>query len=615
MSIIDSWISNFPELQKGAIREAVVTARLAKVRRALRLIGDLGSEERGPVFRLELLGTYNLEPVLPFLQFALSCVPAQAHLHLGPLNDIEGYISRPAYAAGEELPDARVVLWRVEELLPELFFPISNGFPEQLASLVTEVINRAERIVHLHQRQAKGVPLFLSTLAMPPDFANPVFGAQHPAGLPGSVGRINQKMFELATNYNGVFVLDLASWAAGGGRSYTDTMLDFVARQPMSNEGQMSFALFLARVFRSLLVPRRKVLALDLDNTLWGGVVGEDGIRGLKLGQEFPGNVHLRIQRELLELRNRGILLVLLSKNNEADVREAFESLPMALKWDDFVLRRINWSHKHENLRDAARELRLGLDSFVFLDDSDYEREQIRQLLPEVQVLNNSADPLRILQSLWETDAFDSFGVTAEDRGRASDYAARGGREVHGHEDELESFLKSLQMEAEIEDVGAENLDRIVAMLGKTNQFNLTTRRHTRAQVEMMVEKKEAIALALRLRDRFGEQGIVALLLANRSDDGSALAIDSFLVSCRALGRGVEDALWAELVKRAQEQQVSRIKGDYVRTAKNEIVARFYDGKGLERIGEEGAITSYKLEPINSAPFPAWIELRSQTYA
>src|SRR5205823_1153954 len=196
-----------------------------------------------------------------------------------------------------------------------------------------------------------------------------------------------------------------------------DPLLDFMARQPMSAQGQIAFAMFVARCLRPLIVPRRKVLALDLDNTLWGGVVGEDGVNGLKLGHEFPGNIHLRIQRELVELRNRGVLLVLLSKNNETDARQAFESLPdMILKWNDFAVRKVNWNHKHENLREAARELGLGLDSFAFLDDSDYEREQMRQVIPEVLILNESPDPLQTLQALWETDAFDSFSVSKEDR-------------------------------------------------------------------------------------------------------------------------------------------------------------------------------------------------------
>jgi FkbH-like protein len=614
MNVVRQWIRDFPAPLKNAIIEAVESASLAKVRRALRLLEELGVDQRGPVLNIELLSTFNLEPVLPVLQLALDCLPSRAHLQLAPLDAIEAHISQRAESP--ELPHARIVIWRLEEVLPEALYPFSSGFPEQLAARVDQVVERVERLVSLHQRNAHGLPLFLSTIAPPVNFSNPIFASQHGVGLFGSVGRINQKIYELATRGGGVHVLNLAAQVGFEGRTHTDATLDFMARQPLSAKGQVAIAFFIARNLRPLVVPRCKALALDLDNTLWGGVVGEDGVAGLKLGHEFPGNVHLRVQRELLELRNRGVLLVLLSKNNEADARQAFDSLPdMLLKWDDFVVRKINWRHKHENLRDAARELGLGLDSFALIDDSDYEREQMHQFIPEVLVLNESSDPLHMLRSLWETDAFDSLALSDEDRQRHHDYAARAARNVEAHPHDLEGFLKSLEMETTIETVGTANLDRVVTMLGKTNQFNLTTRRHSRAQVQSMLESPASIALALRLRDKFGDQGIVAVLLAVPTSDEGTLSIDSFLVSCRALGRGVEDALWAAMVKCAHQQGVRRLEAEYVPTAKNGIVARLYDRFGLQRLEHGSSVIRYALEPLGSAKSPSWIVSENGAYA
>jgi len=615
LNLIHQWTGSFPDLQQAAIRQAVESASLAKIRRALRLLQELAPEQRGPVLNVEILSTFNLEPILPVLQLTLNCLPSRAELRLAPLDNIEGYISQSASADSQKLPDARVVIWRLEEVLPEALYPFSSGFPKQLAARVDQVMARVEGVVSLHQRTAHGIPLFLSTMALPVNFANPVSAAQHCAGLFASVSRVNQKIYEVATARDGIYVLDLASWAAFEGRVHADAIVDFLARQPLSAKGQLGFALFIARCLRPLITPRRKVLAIDLDNTLWGGVVGEDGVAGLKLGHEFPGNVHLRIQREVLELRNRGVLLVLLSKNNEADVREVFDSLPdMLLKWEDFAVRKIDWNHKHENLRDAARELGLGLDSFAFLDDSDYEREQMHQFIPEVLILNETPDPLHTLRSLWETDAFDSLAVTDEDRQRHRDYSIRAARDVGAHRDDLEAFLKSLEMEATIEEIGSSNMERVVAMLGKTNQFNLTTRRHSRAQVQSMLELSGSIALALRLRDKFGDQGIVALLLAIPSGEDATLLVDSFLVSCRALGRGLEDALWAAMVGRASQQSVRRLEAEYISTAKNGIVADLYDRLGLRRIQPDGGSTRYVLEQIIPVTFPSWIALEGQTY-
>ncbi len=608
MNLIRQWIRRFPDVQKGAILQAVESASLPKIRRALRLLDDLEPEQRGPILDVELLSTYNLEPILPVLRLALSCLPSRAHLRLGPLDDIEAHIAQPAPVSSQRLSGARIIIWRIEEVLPEALYPFSHGFPERLASRVDQFLERIERVIGLHKRNADGIPLFLSTIALPVNFSNALFAAQHCAGLFCSVARVNQKIYELATQGDGVHVLDLASWAAFEGRAHADATVDFLARQPLSAKGQVGFTLFIARALRPLIVPRRKVLALDLDNTLWGGVVGEDGVNGLKLGHDFPGNVHLRIQRELLELRHRGVLLVMLSKNNEADVRQAFESLPdMILKWEDFAVRKIDWNHKHENLRAAAHELGLGLDSFVFLDDADYEREQMRQFLPEVRILNENPDPLHILRSLWETDIFDSFTVTNEDRQRHEDYAMRGARNVEAHQDDLEAFLKSLEMEVTIEHVGPSNLERVVTMLGKTNQFNMTTRRHTRAQVQTMLASPASIALALRLRDKFGDQGIIAVLLAVRAGNAATLVIDSFLVSCRALGRGVEDALWAAMLRRVDRQSVRRLEAEYIPTAKNGIVAGLYDRLGLQRVEHDNSSTHYVLEPIVPVEFPSWI--------
>jgi len=614
LNLIRHWIRSFPDVQKGAILQAVESASLPKIRRALCLLQELDPEQRGPVLEVEILSTYNLEPLLPVLQLALSCLPSQACPRLAPLDDIESHIAQPARPHSQAVFDARMIIWRIEEVLPEALYPFSHGFPKRLTARVDRLLERIERVVGLHRRNSPGIPLFLSTMPLPVNFSNPVSAAQHCAGLFASVSRVNQKIYEVATSGNGVHVLDLASWAAFEGRMHADATVDFLARQPLSAKGQVGFALFIARYLRPLVIPRRKVLALDLDNMLWGGVVGEDGVNGLKLGHDFPGNVHLRIQRELLELRHRGVLLVMLSKNNEADARQAFESLPdMILKWDDFAVRKINWNHKYENLREAARELGLGPDSFAFLDDADYEREQMRQAMPEVLILNESPDPLQTLRALWETDAFDSFFMTTEDRRRHEDYALRGARNIEAHQDDLEAFLKSLEMEATIEEIGPSNIERVVTMLGKTNQFNLTTRRHSRAQVQTMLASPGSIALALRLRDKFGDQGIIALLLAIPAGDDGTLVVDSFLVSCRALGRGVEDALWAAMSRRADRQSVRRLEAEYISTAKNSIVAGLYDRLGLRKLEHNSSSTRYLLEPVAIVEFPSWISLKDET--
>jgi FkbH-like protein len=237
----------------------------------------------------------------------------------------------------------------------------------------------------------------------------------------------------------------------------------------------------------------------------------------------------------------------------------------------------------------------------------------MRQAIPEVLILNETSDPLQTLRALWETDAFDSLFVSKEDRRRHQDYALRAARSTEAHQDDLETFLKSLEMEATIEEIRPSNMERVVTMLGKTNQFNLTTRRHSRAQVQAMMELPGSIPLALRLRDKFSDQGIIALLLAVPSGDNGTLVVDSFLVSCRALGRGVEDALWAAALRRANRQNVRRLEAEYIRTARNNIVATLYDRLGLQRVEQSSFSTHYVLEPVTHIQAPSWITLKDET--
>ena len=611
MHSLRHWLRDFPETEKEAIVDAIESRSLAKIRHALGLLQKLDPDYRGPNFNVELLGTYNLEPILPVLQLALGCLPSSGEIRLAPLDAIEAYISRSSGTNRTKVPDARIILWRAEEALPGIFYPFTTGFPEEVTTRVEEFGKRVEGVISLHHTNAPGVPLFLSTIPFPVYFSNMLFAAQHRAALFASVGSANQRIYELATAADGVHVMDVAAWAAFQGRSYADPALDFMARQPLGAKGQVELALFIARCLRPLIVASRKVLAIDLDNMLWGGVVGEDGVTGLKLGHDFPGNVHLRIQRELVELRNRGVLLVALSKNNESDARQAFDGLPdMLLKWEDFAVRRINWGNKHDNLREVARELGLGLESFVFVDDSDFEREQMRQFLPEVMILNDKSDPLHTLRCLWETDAFDTLSVTEEDQLRHRDYTVRAARDVQAHQHDLNTFLESLEMVATIERVGPANLERVVTLLGKTNQFNLTTRRHSRAEVQAILETPGSIALVLRLKDKFGEQGIVALLLAVPKGRNATLSVDTLLVSCRALGRGVEHALWAAMIKRAVQQGIQSLEAEYRATGKNGMVADFYDQIGLQCIKSDLSSARYYSAKVDICPSPVWINLR-----
>ena len=337
------------------------------------------------------------------------------------------------------------------------------------------------------------------------------------------------------------------------------------------------------RVEDELALRRKKCLVLDLDNTLWGGVLGEDGVDGIKLGGDYPGNAFAEWQRALLQLARNGVILAVCSKNNKADVIQAWETNPfMVLKREHFSATRINWQDKATNLREIADELNIGLDSFVFLDDSPAERELIRQLLPQVEVPEFPDKPHQLMpffQSLVER-FFRIYTVTDEDRAKTQQYRDNALRRAQQQRfTDLDSFLQSLSMELDIIPADEFNLPRIAQMTQKTNQFNLTTRRYTQADIQQRIDAGWHV-YCLSVRDRFGDSGITGAIMLE-PQGGGVMAVDSLLLSCRILGRGIEQAFTASVFNLLRAGGCSQVEAAYLPTAKNGQTAAFYDGMGM----------------------------------
>jgi FkbH-like protein len=588
----------------GPVAEALGTASWLKVRRALAALTTAPENEQGPEVTLHLLSSFSLAPIESALQLGLRSVPCRPTVHLAPLDTIEQQILDPGSVIYQGRSLATIILWRAEELMPDHFFPLTGA--EHAAGHAGKLIARINVLASTFLKRGAGT-LYVSTIAPPPVTGGSVLDSQIPDGLIPTIAAVNAGIYQLGLMDRRIRILDLNRWAAAEGAGWHDMQMDFMARQPFTTKAAISFGFFLGRNIRTLVAPRRKVLAVDLDNTLWGGILGEEGVRHLKLGNDFPGSVFLRIQKELLELKKQGVLLVLASKNEEQDALQSMLELPaMLLRKEDFVCRKINFNPKYQNLREAASELGLGLDSFVLLDDSDFEREQMRQFNPEVAVLNERGDALHLLASLLETDLFDTHQISSEDRKRHEEYELRSARTAMPQAN-IEDFLRSLELRAQVETVASANLERVVQMLGKTNQFNVTTRRHSRETVSRMAALPGSICLTLRLVDKFGDQGIVAVLLTVPEPADGSLTVDSLLVSCRALGRGVEEVLWAELANRAANAGVKRIHAEYLPTAKNGLVAQLFDRFGLACVEETAAGKRYRLEPVKPVDSPPWM--------
>ena len=368
----------------------------------------------------------------------------------------------------------------------------------------------------------------------------------------------------------------------------------FISQMGMNPRLSKPFAEWFAHKLDEIALKRKKCIVLDLDNTLWGGVLGEDGIEGIKLGGDYPGKAFHYFQEALLELSKSGVILTVCSKNNEVDVLEAWEKNPfMVLKKENFATWRINWTDKATNIRDLAEELNIGLDSFVFLDDNPTERELIRQMLPMIEVPDFPIQPYELPLFFKEIveKYFRVYSVTSEDKKKTEQYKANAQRaQAQRSFVDMDSFLESLDLRLTIEAANEFNIPRIAQMTQKTNQFNLTTKRYSDTDLRSFVEAGWKI-WCIGVADKYGDNGITGCIMVNGD------TIDTFLLSCRILGKGIESAFLKTVLSLLKEQGVKSIWAHYIPTAKNAQVKDFYDKAGFPCvINEADGKKSYVLD-------------------
>jgi FkbH-like protein len=382
----------------------------------------------------------------------------------------------------------------------------------------------------------------------------------------------------------GVDLIDPSSVSAGRDpATWYDPLMWFKAKQEVSLIAAPLYGDVVGRLLAAQQGRSAKCLVLDLDNTLWGGVIGDDGLEGIVLGQGSPaGEAFLAVQAYALALSRRGIILAVCSKNDEANALLPFEQHPeMLLKRSDISAFVANWNDKASNLRAIAEMLNIGVDSLVFLDDNPFERNQVRGVLPSVGVPEVGDDPGLFATSLADGGYFESVTVTAEDLKRREQYAANAERakQREGAGD-ISSYLASLEMRMPWQFFRPVDHERTVQLINKTNQFNLTTRRYSSADVLAVAEDPRAVGMTFRLLDNFGDNGIIAIVIARIDATGTAL-IDTWLMSCRVLGRGVEAATLDVLVRQVEALGATSLIGLYVPSEKNAMVRDHYNKLGF----------------------------------
>lgn len=558
---------------------------------------------------VSVLASFTLDFLRPVLIVEGARSGFRFDLFLGEFGQLEQPLLEGSSQLYQSKADILVLAFQPTHLAPDAFDRYYATGGEDLDAVCDELTERLLRGARTF-RGNTGRPVLVANYAAPATLPLGPFDAGDPDGLTHKLAAHNAKLAALVHGEPDVYVWDYAGLVRhSGSGTWSDTRLQMLARVEVASERQPHMARHLIRTIAALRRRPAKCLVLDLDNTLWGGVVGDDGLEGVKLGDDWPGRSFKAFQRTVLGLRDRGILLALASKNDQAVAEAVFRSHPeMLIQWSDLAASRINWEPKSKNMRSIAEELNIGTDALVLFDDNPIERAEVRASLPEAGVIEVPTDPASYRDALTSSGYFDQLGLSSEDRGRAEMYQVERRRTALRQEaTTLEDFLAGLEMKAEVAPAGSSTLGRIVQLIGKTNQFNLTTRRHTPAEVAKMAEGEDSIVASLRLRDRFGDQGLIAVgILERRNDDGW---LDTFLMSCRVMNRGVEHAMMAYLIEHAAALGCRRLIGEYRPTPKNHMVESLLPDLGFSALGESSDGALWEMD-LTSPPalWPAHIQ-------
>lgn len=538
--------------------------------------------------RLGLIGNGTLDLIVPVLVataarhgFALECIT-------GAYDQFLQDALQPDSALNRARPDA--VLLALDHR--GLALQPTPGNKEAAAQTVDAAFDLLDSI-RLAISRNSGALCILQTLAAPPEGLFGSFDRVLAGTTRNLVDRFNQKVCEWALQSNDL-LLDVAAIAETVGLADWHSPAQWnLAKLPFSDDYVPLYAEHVCRIISAMRGKSRRCLVLDLDNTVWGGVIGDDGLEGIQIAQgDATGEAFLSVQQLALALRARGVVLAVSSKNTDAIARRPFKDHPdMLLKEEHIAVFQANWDDKATNIRAIAKELALGLDAFVFLDDNPVERGLIRREIPEVAVPELDSDPASYARTLAAAGYFEAIGFSEEDRARADMYQANARRlSLQGQTSDLQSYLRSLEMRILFGSFDRTTRSRVTQLINKSNQFNLTTRRYTEPQIEQLEQDSDAMTLHVRLLDKFGDNGIICVIIC-RPSRLDRWAIDTWLMSCRVLGRCVEQAVLAEILFRARAAGISTLEGLYIPTERNEMVREHYAKLGFTRIdgGSDGS--------------------------
>ena len=566
--------------------------------------------------KIAFLRNSTLERLVPYLEYMLLLNQIRPTFYF---SEYDNYFQEVLGESNELTvfnPNVIIVSMDSRLELDAIFYDYTSLSQEDAKSHLESTRVKIESVI-LGLRKKFDVPIILNGFELPSYPTLGLLDAQNPRGQVSSIRLLNLELVSFCNNMKGVYFLDLdLVLQRSGGENSLDNRFWFIEKNPYSQkllqELTIEYFHFIAN-FKGIL---KKVLVLDLDNTIWGGIVGEDGLNGVKLGHTYPGSAFVDFQRAILDIYRKGVLLAICSKNNMSDVLDVIRNHPdMVLREEHFTIIKANWENKVKNIREIADELNVGLNSLVFIDDNPFEVEAVKAEIPEVlSILMPKDNPTgyRIHLSLYPI--FNFITLSDEDKSRSQMYRQETRRNVlRADFTNVDDYLRSLEMNAYF------NLNdhfcsaRVAQLCQRTNQFNLTTIRYSDVEITSMINDPACDVIAVRLEDRFGDMGVIGAVIIRYVD--CVGSIDSLMVSCRALGRNLESAIVMYVGRLVETRGVIKVRAEYRPTNKNAQVEKFYDNNAFHLMSESAGTTKYyELETLvfKNQSSPDYIKISSE---
>lgn len=545
--------------------------------------------------RLGIVHTYTSELLDPWLHFSAALNQLSVDIYHAPYG-VTLQEANQGSGLAAHAPDITLLLLTFEDLHPDLRMPAACINTTDKVEILHNIQSSISELVRQFRNTVRGQ--IIVTLLPNPEA--PGLGLYDAMAEDSETQWRSQIKATVATDirreFSAVSYLDLDEVVLQVGKSnFFDTRLWYSSVFPFAPEGALAVSNAVTTIAAAIHLPRAKVIVVDADNTLWGGVIGEDGINGIALGRDYPGRVYVDFQKKLLCLQQRGFILALCSKNNPEDVSEVIQNHPhQILKNEHFAAQRVNWLPKPDNLVSIAQELNLGLDSFVFVDDSDYECSAVRHALQQVEVVQVPSRAVEIPVCLDTLARLEIVSLTAEDLEKTAMYTQERLRKSQLEKlaeggGGIDDYLKSLNMKMTIGIDDSSLVARLAQLTQKTNQFNLTTRRYSEDDISGMIGSEQFSVYHFSLADNFGSSGIVGLAIVEHRS-GREARLDTFLMSCRVIGRLAEQAFLYSLTQDLKSKGVVTISADYIPTRKNVLVENFLPDNGFQ-LSEQGLYT------------------------